>query len=69
MDYSIDSSQMGDNTVVAFEKLYYNDSLIATHEDINNKDQSVTIKAKPAPAVIPEKDKNPATGDKAMLSF
>lgn len=43
MEYNIDSSGMGGKTVVAFEKLYFSDDLIAVHEDINDEAQSVDI--------------------------
>ena len=55
VDFDVDSSTLGGKTVVVFEKLYCGDTLIAKHEDLNNKAQSVKVK-KP-------KDTSPATGD------
>ena len=59
MDYSVDSKGLGGSTVVAFEKLYQGDNLIATHEDINNKAQSVNF--------IKPKEKSPDMGDSSNL--
>ncbi len=61
MDYTLDSSGLGGNTVVAFEKLYQGDNLIAAHEDINNKAQSVDF--------VKPKDRSPDTGDDTKLWF
>ncbi|MDO4518155.1 MAG: VaFE repeat-containing surface-anchored protein, partial [Bacillota bacterium] len=43
MEYDLDGQDMAGKTIVAFEKMYYEDNLIATHEDINDEDQSVNI--------------------------
>ncbi|MDO4176709.1 MAG: VaFE repeat-containing surface-anchored protein [Bacillota bacterium] len=55
MDYELDSEGLGGSTVVAFERLYQGNNLIAVHEDINNKAESVDI-TKPM-------DREPDTGD------
>ncbi|MCQ2546355.1 MAG: VaFE repeat-containing surface-anchored protein [Clostridia bacterium] len=47
MDYELNSSGLGGNTVVAYERLYQADNLIAVHEDLNNEAQSVNITEKP----------------------
>lgn len=39
----IDTSTLAGKDIVAYEKLYYRGSLIASHEDINDTDQTVTI--------------------------
>lgn len=51
MQYDINSSGMGGKTVVAFEKLYFGDDIIAIHENINDEAQSVDILT-PQEAVI-----------------
>ncbi len=43
MEYDLDGQDMAGKTIVAFEKMYYEDNLIAAHEDINDEDQSVNI--------------------------
>lgn len=39
--YEVDSTLLKGKTTVVFEKLFYNDKEIATHEDINDEGQSV----------------------------
>ena len=43
MNLGIDTSTLAGKDIVAYEKLYYRGSLIASHEDINDTDQTVTI--------------------------
>lgn len=43
MDLGIDTSELAGKDVVVYEKLYYRGSLIASHEDVNDTDQTVTI--------------------------
>lgn len=45
VEFTIDSSQLSEQTLVAYENLYLNGVLIRTHEDINDIDQSVSIPA------------------------
>lgn len=52
-------------TVVVMEKLYYKDTLIAEHTDIEDENQTVTY-LKP-PAEQPEQPKKPKTGDKSPV--
>lgn len=59
MEYTVDSAALAGTTVVAFEKLYYGDKVLAVHEDINNRAQSVNI--------LKPKDKSPDMGDGSML--
>ncbi len=39
--FTFDSSALAGKTVVAFEDLYYNEKVVATHSDITDKDQTV----------------------------
>ena len=41
LTYEVDSTLLKGKTTVVFEKLFYNDKEIATHEDINEEGQSV----------------------------
>lgn len=43
MNLGIDTSTLAGKDIVAYEKLYYRGSLIASHADINDADQTVTI--------------------------
>lgn len=43
MNLGIDTSSLAGKDIVAYEKLYYRGSLIASHEDVNDTDQTVTI--------------------------
>lgn len=43
MNLGIDTSSLVGKDIVAYEKLYYRGSLIASHEDVNDTDQTVTI--------------------------
>ena len=43
MNLGIDTSSFAGKDIVAYEKLYYRGSLIASHEDVNDTDQTVTI--------------------------
>lgn len=43
MDLGIDTSELADKDIVVYENLYYRGSLIASHVDINDADQTVTI--------------------------
>ena len=41
MTFEFDSSLLGGETIVVFEKLIHNGIEVAAHEDINDEDQSV----------------------------
>ena len=56
-----------DTELVVFEDLYRNSALIASHADINDKDQTVTIR--PVPVIPPPTIKIPKTGDDTNLSL
>lgn len=43
MNLGIDTSELADKDIVVYENLYYRGSLIASHVDINDVDQTVTI--------------------------
>lgn len=43
MNLGIDTSSLAGKDIVVYEKLYYRGNLIASHEDINDTDQTVTI--------------------------
>lgn len=43
MNLGIDTSTLAGKDIVAYEKLYYRGTVIASHEDINDTDQTVTI--------------------------
>lgn len=44
MDFTFDASELNDKSIVIYEYLYQEDELIASHEDINDKNQTVTFK-------------------------
>ena len=50
-----------------FEDLYRNGALIASHADINDKDQTITIR--PVPVIPPPTINIPKTGDETNLSL
>ena len=56
-----------DTELVVFEDLYRNGALIASHADINDKDQTVTIR--PVPVIPPPTINIPKTGDDTNLSL
>lgn len=43
MDLGIDTSELASKDIVACETLYYHGTVIASHEDVNDADQTVTI--------------------------
>ncbi len=48
LDFSVDTTKYAGKSLVAFEKLYdANGKLIASHEDIKDKDQTVKVSKKP----------------------
>lgn len=60
LTFEFDASNAGGVTAVAFERLSAGSHLVATHEDINDKDQSVVIK-KPEDE---KKESEPKQGEK-----
>ena len=47
--FTLDASKLGGKKVVAFEKVSEGGNVVASHEDINDEGQTVTIKKPPAP--------------------
>ena len=43
VEFKFNTKGMGNSTVVVFEKMLYNDSPVAVHEDINDKGQTIYI--------------------------
>ena len=63
VSFTFDGSAITKNTeVVVFETLYRDETEIAVHADIDDKDQTVTIHPQPEP-------EKPQTGDNSNLSF
>ena len=60
MLFTFDASAIAGKEVVVFEKLYYEDTLITSHEDINDEGQTVYLVALTTFA------KNKATGEKIL---
>ena len=56
-----------DTELVVFETLYRGDNEIAVHTDINDTDQTVTIR--PVPVIPPPTINIPKTGDETNLSL
>ena len=44
MDFTFDASELNNKSIVIYEYLYQESELITSHEDINDKDQTVTFK-------------------------
>ncbi len=44
MDFTLNASELNNRSIVVFEYLYHDGQLIASHEDINDQDQTVTFK-------------------------
>lgn len=56
--FALDISDLRSKSIVAFEKLYLEDEIIAVHEDIEDMDQTVTINPQPVKAVKTGDDMN-----------
>lgn len=74
LTFKVSTLAMGGNSIVAFEKAFdYNNKLIAEHEDINDKNQTVTVKDKPKEKSKPKSPKigtvayNPLDNSKNLL--
>ncbi|GHU82421.1 hypothetical protein AGMMS50284_4250 [Clostridia bacterium] len=81
LPFVFDSSSLYGKSVVVFEKLYYKDTEIALHNDINDKGQTITFEVPPTepPTVVTttpvvpatpvkEAPKSPQTGDQTPLN-
>ena len=56
--FVVNTSKLGGEEIVAFEKMKHNDSLIAIHEDIDDESQTIIVKENP-----------PQTGDNIYYAF
>lgn len=61
--FVLNASNLAGKTLVAFERVEREGQLVAAHEDIESRDQSVTIKTPKAQPPVPEKTPLPQTGD------
>jgi len=60
MDFTFNSLSLEDKQVVVFQYLYQDDTLIASHNDIDDENQTVTFRApEPEPEPIPDPDPEP----------
>ena len=57
VEYTFSASELGGCEVVVFEELYYRDSIIAEHKDMNDKEQTIKIKERPKEPENPENPK------------
>ncbi len=55
VEFNIDSDVLAGSEIVVFESLYYGDSLLSSHEDINDEAQTIRI--------LERSDHTPQTGD------
>ena len=72
MVFTFDSSKLGGKDLVTFEELYDitdpdNPVKVAEHKDIEDEEQTVTVKEKLIPPEIPREGKKPKTGDKSPV--
>lgn len=68
LTFTFDASALGGKTLVAFETLYYKEREIASHADLKDADQTVTVKKEDTEKETKKKDgggsvKSPKTGD------
>ena len=52
--FTLDASKLAGKKVVAFEKVFESGKLVASHEDINDEGQTVTVKKPTPPAPTPK---------------
>ncbi|MBO4389934.1 MAG: VaFE repeat-containing surface-anchored protein [Lachnospiraceae bacterium] len=60
MPFSYDASDLGGRTVVIFEDLYQGDRKVASHADLESKEQSVTIIRSEKPTPVPSNTPTPS---------
>ena len=60
LEFTFDSSVLAGKSVVVFEELYHDGVKVATHSDLNDKDQTVTFKT-PAPEPTPTPEAEPTS--------
>jgi len=63
--FTLDSTKLEGKTIVVFEYLYYKDTLIADHTDINDEAQTVTVESKTPEPPTPT-NKSPQTGQDGL---
>lgn len=68
LKFTFDGRKLGGKSVVVFERLYYNGKLIAAHEDINDKGQTIKLKDKIGEVEIETPDK-PGGGDDGKVTI
>ena len=66
MEFTFDASELNNTSVVIYEYLYYGDELAASHEDITDKNQTVTFKVGSLSAELPDGRTSVKTGDDAV---
>nr|WP_303182454.1 VaFE repeat-containing surface-anchored protein [Lachnoclostridium phocaeense] len=67
VEFTFDGSKLGGITLVAFEQLYYENTLIASHEDIGDEAQSIQLPKISTMALTPEGGKNILASEKAVI--
>lgn len=64
--FNFNASDLYDKDLVVFEDLYHDGQLLASHRDLNDEAQTVTIETKPTFKPVKE---NPRTGDVSLLPY
>lgn len=64
VEFKFDARTFFGRTLVVFENLYYGNSVVASHKDINDEDQSVDVKA---PIIVDTTATNKADGGKLFV--
>lgn len=71
IEFTFDASALSDKKIVVFEKLFHNDREVASHEDLKDKNQTITFEKLDTPEKpVPNQKGNdfPKTGDKTVAS-
>ena len=53
MDFTLNASELNNHSIVVYEYLYHDGQLIASHEDINDEDQTITFKVGSLKPILP----------------
>lgn len=61
LEFTFDSKGLGERNVVVFEKLFENGNEIATHEDLNDQNQSIFITSEPEESETIDNPETPET--------
>jgi hypothetical protein len=67
--FTFDSTGLDGKTLVVFEWLYYEDSLIAEHTDIDDEAQTVTVDDIPPTQTTPPPPGSPQTGQDGLPTW